>query len=298
MILFFKCLPRMLKQANRDLRRHFSLTFSSMLSIGVALLIAMLLAVMAFNIGNFTENLQSEFIIQVSLNPGISEENRESLQQQIKNIDGVQSVSFSTKEEELEELIAEDGQAFSAYRDSNPLYDTFVVELTDSGEIEDINKKIGKMEGVLKSTYGGSIVTKMISLMELIRKWGYVFVAAMALFALFLIHNTIKMTIQVRKDEIAIMRTVGAMNWYITFPFMLEGMLTGFFGALIPVILCVAGYTALYNSVNGIFLSDMFVMVSPFPFTIYVSLGLIGIGLVVGMLGSILASIKYLGATR
>lgn len=298
MLMFFKCLPRMLRQANRDLSRHFSLTFSSILSIGVALLIAMILSVMALNIGHFTEKMESEFIIQVSINPNSSPEAINQLQQSISGIENVESVSFSSKEDELEQLIAENGSVFGAYRDANPLYDTFVVKLNDSSIIDETNTKIGKLPGVLKTTYGGSIVTKMISLMGILRKWGYAFVGAMALFALFLIRNTIKMTIQVRKDEIAIMRTVGAMNWYISFPFMLEGMLTGFFGSLIPVILCIGGYSTLYKSMNGVFMSDLFVLLEPFPFTIYVSLGLIGIGLLVGMLGSFMASRKYLRWTR
>lgn len=298
MLMFIKCLPRMLKQANRDLRRHFSLTFSSVLSIGVALLIAMILSVIAFNIGNFTEKMESEFIIQVSINPNSSYETVEQLEQKIKALPSVESVTFSSKEAELEKLIEENGSLFSAYRDANPLYDTYVVTLNDSSTIDETNESIAKMGGVLKTTYGGSIVTKMISLLQIIRKWGYVFVGFMALFALFLIRNTIKMTIQVRKDEIAIMRTVGAMNWYISFPFMLEGMLTGFFGALIPVVICITGYNALYRSLDGAFLSDLFTLLKPFPFTIYISLGLIGIGLLVGMLGSLMASRKYLRWTR
>lgn len=296
--MFFKCLPRMLKQANRDLNRHFSLTFSSILSIGVALLIAMLLSVMAFNIGHFTEHMESEFIIQVSISPNCMDETKEQLQTSIQALPDVESVTYSSKESELEELISENGDIFGAYRDSNPLYDTYVVRLNDSSQIDETNKKIAKMNGVLKTTYGGSIVTKMISLMGMIRKWGYAFVVVMALFALFLIRNTIKMTIQVRKDEIAIMRTVGATNWYISFPFMLEGMLTGFFGAIIPVIVCIFGYSALYESMDGVFLSDIFMLLKPFPFTIYLSLGLIGLGLLVGMLGSLMASRKYLRWTR
>ena len=79
----------------------------------------------------------------------------------------------------------------------------------------------------------------------------------MVLIAVFLIRNTIKMTILVRKDEIAIMRTVGAYNWYISLPFVLEGIFIGFWGALGPVLICIFGYTGLYHVMNGMFFSDM-----------------------------------------
>ena len=108
----------------------------------------------------------------------------------------------------------------------------------------------------------------------------------MVLIAVFLIRNTIKMTILVRKDEIAIMRTVGAYNWYISFPFVLEGIFIGFWGALGPVLICIFGYTGLYH------------VLKPYPFVLWTSGGILLIGMVVGMLGSYLAVRKYLRWTR
>ena len=94
------------------------------------------------------------------------------------------------------------------------------------------------------------------------------------------------------------MRQVGAANWYITFPFMLQGMLSGFIGALGPCLLCVLGYSALYRSFGGMFMSDMFILIKPFPFTLIISAILLAIGVLVGMFGSYLASRKYLRWTR
>lgn len=118
------------------------------------------------------------------------------------------------------------------------------------------------------------------------------------LIAVFLIRNTIKMTILVRKDEIAIMRTVGAYNWYISLPFVLEGIFIGFWGALGPVLICIFGYTGLYHVMNGMFFSDMMSMLKPYPFVLCTSGGILLIGMVVGMLGSYLAVRKYLRWTR
>lgn len=111
------------------------------------------------------------------------------------------------------------------------------------------------MDGVVNATYGGSAINTMISLFKNIRVWGSVFVGLMVFIAIFLIRNTIKMTILVRKDEIAIMRTVGAYNWYISFPFVLEGIFIGFWGALGPVLICIFGYTGLYHVMDGMFLA-------------------------------------------
>ena len=138
----------------------------------------------------------------------------------------------------------------------------------------------------------------LLQLFKNIRVWGSVFVGLMVLIAVFLIRNTIKMTILVRKDEIAIMRTVGAYNWYISLPFVLEGIFIGFWGALCPVLICIFGYTGLYHVMNGMFFSDMMSMLKPYPFVLCTSGGILLIGMVVGMLGSYLAVRKYLRWTR
>ena len=300
MILFIKCLPRMLKMANKDIIRHFAMTFSSILSIGVALLIAMIMSVSALNVSHFTEDIESEFIIHVSIRPGASQKEKDALQSELEQLDYVSDVQYSSKEDELEALIEENGDIFSQYEgeEKNPLYDIFVVDLTDSSEIKQVSETIQKLDNVAKVSYGGSMIVNMINLMQMVRKWGYIFIGIMAFLAIFLIRNTIKMAIQVRKDEIAIMRQVGAMSWYVSFPFMLEGMITGALGALIPIVVCVGGYSYLYDKMNGVFLSDMLVMIPPYPFTIEVSVVMLLIGLVVGMMGSMLAAGKYLRWSR
>ena len=208
--------------------------------------------------------------------------------------------SSGSKEEELDALIKENGAMFKQYKgeDKNPLYDVLNVELKDNTKISKVTKKISKMDGVVQATYGGSAINTMIQLFKNIRVWGSVFVGLMVLIAVFLIRNTIKMTILVRKDEIAIMRTVGAYNWYISLPFVLEGIFIGFWGALGPVLICIFGYTGLYHVMNGMFFSDMMSMLKPYPFVLCTSGGILLIGMVVGMLGSYLAVRKYLRWTR
>ena len=167
MFLFLKCLPRMFIMANKDVRRHFALTFSSVLSIGVALLIAMIMALAALNLGHITEGLEDEFIIQVSIAPSTEDEDIVELQQTISELEGVSSVTFSSKEEELEQLIEENGEIFSQYKKSNPLYDVLIVEMEDSSALESISGRIEKMNNVVKANYGGNMITTMISLMAI-----------------------------------------------------------------------------------------------------------------------------------
>ena len=300
MLLFFKSLPRLVRSANKDMHRHFSMTFSSIVSIGIALLMALFIFVIYMNVGGFTSQIENEFMIQVSLNPTLEDEEISELSDSISSLASVKKVTYSSKEEELDVLIKENGAMFKQYKgeDKNPLYDVLNVELKDNTKISKVTKKISKMDGVVQATYGGSAINTMIQLFKNIRVWGSVFVGLMVLIAVFLIRNTIKMTILVRKDEIAIMRTVGAYNWYISFPFVLEGIFIGFWGALGPVLICIFGYTGLYHVLNGMFFSNMMTMLKPYPFVLWTSGGILLIGMVVGMLGSYLAVRKYLRWTR
>lgn len=298
MILFFKCLPRLFRQANKDMRRHFSLTFSSILSISIALLISMLMIVVATNVSNFTQNIEEQLVVQVSINPTLDGDAVDELSGDIKELDGVQKVTFSDKDEELDKLIEEYGSLFSQYKDSNPLYDVFVVELESPEQIDAITKKIDKMDGVMEATYGTGTVNTMVQIFSNLRSVGLIFLVALTLIAVFLIRNTIKLAIQVRKNEIRIMRQVGAYNWYITVPFVLEGISMGFFGALGPCLICGFGYYFLYDALGGVFMSEMFTLVEVFPFVFYVCAFLMGIGMIIGMIGSFLASRKYLRWSR
>lgn len=298
MFLFIKCLPRMFRMANQDIRRHFSLTFSSILSIAVALFIAMIMGIFALNLDYVTQGLEEEFIIQVSISPSVEQAEIPSLMEKIEKLKDVESVSYSSKEDELDALIEENGDVFSQYKESNPLYDVLVVNLKDKSNLDSISKKIENMDGVAKVNYGGTMITTLVSLMAVVRKWGYVFLGIMIILAIYLIRNTIKLTIQTRKDEIMIMRNVGAMNWYVTFPFMLEGMIFGFFGSLIPILICDIGYYVLYSKLDGVLVSSMLKIMPFMPNMLYLSLGILLVGLIVGVIGSYLASHKYLKWTR
>lgn len=240
-----------LADAWRNLIRHISLTVSSVIAVTVTLLIVGVLVVIAGNISDFTDNIESDFQIQVTISPGFSEDKEiAELQAQIEQLDHVESCTFSSKEDELQELIAENGEMFRYYEgeDRNPLYDVFRIELDDNRQIDAVSEALNQMDGIVEATYGGDEITVMVSVFEALRSGGAVFVVFLAILALLFIQNTIRMTIQARNTEIAIMRSVGASNWYIRGPFILEGMYIGVLGSIIPIVLISCGYYALYQA--------------------------------------------------
>ena len=295
MLLFIKSLPRLARNARKDAARHFSMTFSSALSIAVALVIAAFMSVAAANIDQFAMNIESEVVVVVSLQPATDEATRASMENQLKALDGVSDVTYSTKDQELDELISENGSIFSRYAgENNPLFDVFTVRLDDPGQVEAVADFAKTLPGTASVSYGGNVVTKMIQIFSAARTGGYILTACMILLAIFLTRTSVKMTINNRKEELAIMRQVGAYNWYITTPFVFEGLIIGFWGALVPALLVMIGYPILYNMLGGTLLSEMFVLIPPLPFALYVGAGIFAIGLVTGAFGSWLAVRKYL----
>ena len=286
-----------LADAWRNLIRHISLTVSSVIAVTVTLLIVGVLVVIADNISDFTDNIESDFQIQATISPGFSEDKEiAELQAQIEQLDHVESCTFSSKEDGVLEVIGDTGEMFRYYEgeDRIPLYDVFRIELDDNRQIDAVSEALNQMDGIVEATYGGDEITVMVSVFEAMRRGGAVFVVFLAVLALLLIQHTIRLTVQARTVEIGFMRSVGASNWYIRGPFILEGMYIGILGSIIPIVLISCGYYALYQAFDGVLLSSMFVMKPMWPFIFGVCLILLLGGSLVGMAGSFLAVGKYL----
>ena len=164
-------------------------------------------------------------------------------------------------------------------------------------EIEKIGKTanaIQAIENVSVVRYGEGMVEKMVTAFSSIEKVTYGIVIALVLVTIFLIINTIKLTISARKREIGIMRLVGASNFTIKTPFIVEGMILGVFGSIIPIIISTYGYLVFYNHFEGYLFSELIQLIKPEPFMYMTSLIVLVIGILVGMIGSASAVKKYL----
>lgn len=295
MIKFFKSLPFHFRSSFKGLRRHMAMTISAASAVTVTLILMAVFLVLAGNITSFTTHIEEDFKIHASIDMVASDEEIQQLQANIEQMEGIASVTFSSKDQELEEMISKRAGIFEMYRgDANPIPNAFIIEVTRAQDVPALKEKLEAIEGIEKAQYGGETINDMIQAFTSIRNGGAVFVIGLGALAIFLISNTIKMTIYARNDEIAIMRNVGAANWFIKTPFVLEGMFIGFFGAAIPALLTLIGYGALYDALDGYFFSNMFVMQPMSPFVYYICGILLVSGVIVGIIGSFLAVSKYL----
>lgn len=287
-----------LKTTFKNLKRNFGLALSASFSVSITLVLIALFAIISSNLNNITQNVEGQVTIRASVERALSADEKSVLQEQIQAIPEVKKIALSTGDEELQaykDEYANESNLFSMYEgETNPIKDAYIIEVYDSSSLANVSTTLNEISGISNVEYGGDATSNMIQSFTTIRDGSVVFIIFLISVAVFLIANKIKMSIYTRKNEIAIMRYVGSSNTSIKLPMMLEGVFIGFFGSIIPVIITIWGYIAIYHEMGGNLVSNMFQLSPVYPLTINVSLLLIGIGAFVGLFGSMLSTTRYL----
>jgi cell division transport system permease protein len=290
---------RHFKEAFVGLVRHGAMTVSSASAVAYALLFVGIFIILSINIEQITYSVEESVQIHVKVFEDFNTEQPLGIiYTQISEIDGVLEVEYSSKDEELDKLVAtygEDGKIFESYRGvGNPLRAAYLVKTTEGSDIAKIAKSIEMITGIEKVSYGGTGTVQLMNMLDYIRSVGYILVIGLGIVAVFLISNTINASISSRINEIAIMRTVGAKNGFIRMPYVIEGILIGILGSIFPILVATMGYIYLYDALGGVFLAQMFVLQSPFPLVYYTAGILAGIAVFVGLIGSFVSVTRYL----
>ena len=283
------------------------MSISSMSAVAITLCIISIFAIFSANVATITNTIEGTVQISVKIDYDYeSSEDLTRIRAYIESIDGVSDVDFFTKEDELKYYIdrnastEEQRAIFAPYEGegNNPFHHMYYVNVEDGLEVERIASEIQKIEGVKSVNFGGSSAVLLISMLNKVSYGGAVLIAALGALALFLVANTIKLTIYAREHEIAIMRNVGASNNNVRSPFVIEGMIIGLCGAILPVVGTCCGYYYLYDYLGGIWFSSLLPMIAPYPFVMNISIFLVLIGVSVGLFGSFFSVTRYLRFKR
>ena len=295
---FFRTLRRSIRDAFKSVFRNFSLSLASISCITITLIIVAVSIIISFNVENFTTEMEKDLTIIVFLDTDTTEEEVTDIREKLENMSNVESLTYQSKSAVKEEMSKESDvfdEVMSTWSDEdNLLKDTFQVKVKVVEKIADTAKRIDRIDKVSSVKYGEGMVDNLIEAFAAAQKVSYGMVIALILVTVFLIINTIKLAIFSRKREISIMRLVGASNFTIKTPFIIEGMVLGLFGSIIPILVVCFGYIALYNHFDGYLYSRMITLIEPEPFIYMVSGIVLVIGIIVGMIGSASAVRKYL----
>jgi cell division transport system permease protein len=292
----FRIFFRSIRDALKSVVRNFSLSFASIMCTTITLILVAVAVVAAANVNNATRLIEDELTIVTYLKKDVTEEQIENIKSEISSYKNIEEVTFKSKDEWKLEMSEYDDSFKTVlnYLDENPLMDSFVLKVNDVKKLSETSEYIKAINGVDTVKYGEGMVEQVISVFDIVQKIVVVVVIALIVVTSFLISNTIKLTIFSRRNEIEIMRLVGASNITIKLPFLFEGFIIGLIGSIIPVCITIYGYVILYSRMHGKLFSNMIMLIKPYPFVFWVSLIVVAIGALVGMYGSIKAVRKYL----
>ncbi len=294
----FRMLSRNIRNAFKSVFRNFSLSFASISSITITLVLVALSIISSYNVENFTKLIKKDFTIVAFLNNEVTEKKINEIQNAISEINNVDNINFEGKSE-IALSMMDTSEVFKTIMSNweevdNPLQDTFLIKVKNIEHISTTAGKIQDIEGVSLVKYGEGMVEKMLSMFKVVENSLLTIVLLLVFVTAFLIANTIKITIFSRKKEIEIMRLVGSSNLNIQIPFIIEGLFLGLLGSIIPIIMVIYGYNMIYLNFDGKLFSPFVRLVNPEPFVYIVSLILIALGILVGMIGSFRAVRKHL----
>lgn len=290
-------LGRHLKEGSKNLLRNKWLTVVSLLSVMVTLFIVGVFTLIIMNVNHMTKNIESNVEAIVYLDLDIDSKRINGIAKELEDIKYVKSVEFIDKKQGLENLIndlGEYGIAFDNLKNDNPLNDSFVIKPNSPEEIEKLTKELEKIKNIERVEYGKNVVDTLLKVTNMIRNVGLVLIIGLIITALLLISNTIKNSIEVRREEIKIMRLVGAKNSFIKAPYIVEGLILGLVGSFVPLIVILLSYSfilkAYINTVDVKFmellnLSDVYIVIT---------LIVVGLSVVIGTLGSSISIKKHL----
>ncbi len=293
-VMKFRTLRRHFASSFKSLGRNGWMTFASVSAVTVTLLLVGVFILIMMNLNQVAHNIENDVEIKVIIDLAATEEEVIQLEKEVLDTPGVLEVEYSSNEEELEKMIEGLGDEFSLYKQDNPLRHALFVKAEEPQQTASISKKIETYEFTHEVIYGEGKVEKLFNILNTGRNIGIVLIIGLLLTAMFLISNTIRITIAARGTEIGIMKLVGATNAFVRIPFILEGAWLGILGSILPMTIITVAYFNLYEIIAPKLQGDLYEPLPITPFLYQLNGLILGLGIVIGVWGSFMSVRKFL----
>ncbi|WP_312458452.1 permease-like cell division protein FtsX [Proteiniclasticum sp.] len=282
--------------ALKSLKRNKTITFASIITVAATLFIFGVFLIVAQTINMGVESVESKVEIKAYLIEEITTQEQSNIETILQGVEGVKEITYESKEEAFNkfmERLGEDNAILAGFsEDRNPLPNSFVVSLEEPEAAMRVEEALSGVRGVEDVGNERETVERIIGLAKIIRTMGVVIFIILVLVSLFLISNTIKLTVYSRRREIGIMKFVGATDWFIRWPFLIEGMIMGLIGGIIAVGVVFFAYQLVYTDITQSLFYAGLVKPSEVLNSFSWQFGLTG--LVIGALGSFIALKRFL----
>lgn len=272
------------------------MSIASATTVAIALTVLSIFLVLAFNVEYMAHTLESQVQLVAYTHEDFHRElYRDVLLRRIKNMDGVSDVTFVTKEEALERLrdqFGEQRELLDGIEEMNPLRDSFEITVPVPERVDEVAASVSELTSIESVSYEQEVLNRLFRLTNAVRMAGLVLVALLALATIFIISNTVRLTVYARRREIGIMKLVGATDAFIRWPFLLEGAILGLLGGLVAAGVTWWGYSRV---VEGMGQALPFVPVIGLnPFLWRMTQLLVLLGLLIGASGAVLSMRRFL----
>lgn len=284
-----------IQEVFHSLRRNNWMTFASIGTVAVSLFVLGVFLILVLNMNRLAGMLESQVQISVYLEDHLTDREKRQIGYDIESLQGIDSVTYvdrETAKERLKERLGDQKYLLDALSEDNPLPDAFEVTVTTPSVVESVAGAIGSMQGVEEAKYGQDVVEHLFDITRLMRIFGFVLMGLLGGATLFIISNTIRLTVFARRKEIAIMKYVGATDWFIRWPFLLEGIVIGCIGGFIAAVALRSFYAAMAAKIYSTL--AFFPLMPQYPFMNYVTLAILLAGIVIGAIGSVISLKRFL----
>jgi len=295
--LWLRNLKYYLAETLRSLVRNKIMTLTSIATVSACLLIVIFSYTIASNVNHILAYIETTIGVTVAIEDELTEAQVDILHDNIASVENVVSLRFISSEEALESLayrIGDDEGILEGLIEDNPLRRSFILELSDIRLQRETVEIIWEMYGVANINEATVVTDALITTNNFVGIFSFVVILILGVLSVIIITNTIKLTVNSRRNEILIMKYVGATDWFIKWPFVIEGVLIGILGAIVPLAIAWISYDNIVESITG---SDLFLQL-PLRnaleiFPLFTPITVI-LGALIGILGSISSMRKYL----
>lgn len=283
------------RETYKSVRRNGFMSVASVSTVAVALLVLGMFLLLFLNTNNMAKYLESQVQISVYMQDSASYDDLNKAKDTLTKMPGVVKVTYVDKQQALkrfEERLGDQKQLLNSLGKDNPFPNSFDVQVDKPERIKEVTPKIQQIPKIETAKFGQEILENLFQLTRILRFGGIVLVVFLAMATLFIISNTIRLTVFARRKEVSIMKYVGATDSFIRWPFLLEGMSLGLIGAILASVILAIIYTSMVARIHST-LAFMPIL-SPSPLLWWVTLGLLVAGTAIGALGSFISLRKFL----
>lgn len=286
-----------LKQGIKGVFHNKTMSFISTMSVTASLIILGIVLTIVLNINQFINSAKDEINeVRVEIKSDLDDDARIELKTEMDEIEGINNIEFKTKETSFNEMKKSWGEdAYLLDGVDNPLEDCYILTIDNPNVIKSISNKILKFDGVLDVKYHQDVMQNFLNISNTVIKFGGLLILGLLLICLVIISNTIKSRVYSKKEEIQIIKYVGASNRFVIAPFIVEGFIIGFLGSVLSIGICIGMYSYILDKIREIISTIMGGTVLPLA---SISLSLISVlaitGILVGVLGSAISVKKHL----